>query len=192
MTNHESPTLKYLSIRRANVSDRIEKYTLGVMQQKIGHIAFWHKRDPNIFSLLVFVFGIVSSMKRFSYTVGVMGADWDVEDIHTQLNKMGQRGWELVGVTAQQHDGAACLYHFFKREVLMPNARTERPRAASTRHELRVTNYQSRTLIAARGSLQLDSFWGGVSGDAVLPHVTNPMPGPSWPSNIRYIVEQRG
>jgi len=66
-------------------------------------------------------------MKRYSYLVGGLGLEWKAEDEQSQLNEMGQRGWELVAVVVKQVNGAACTVFYFRRECPHDDAEQNSP-----------------------------------------------------------------
>jgi hypothetical protein len=55
-------------------------------------------------------------MKRYSYLVGGLGRGWKPEDEQSQLNELGERGWELVSVIIKPVNGIPCTFFYFRRE----------------------------------------------------------------------------
>lgn len=49
----------------------------------------------------------------FEYLVGGMSHDWPVEDIQSQLNLMGEQGWELISTETR---GNLTLFYFRRRK----------------------------------------------------------------------------
>lgn len=57
--------------------------------------------------------------KRFNYMVGVLDEKWNFEQEQAQLNKLGERGWELVCILQRRGPkGEPCLYYYLRREKL--------------------------------------------------------------------------
>ena len=49
--------------------------------------------------------------------VGGLDNKWDADSERTQLNEMGQQGWELVAVVVKPHDGKPCTFYYFRKEI---------------------------------------------------------------------------
>jgi hypothetical protein len=56
-------------------------------------------------------------MMRFSYVVGGLGNEWDIQAEQAQLNEMGQQGWELVAVIVKPLKGTPATFYYFRREI---------------------------------------------------------------------------
>lgn len=55
-------------------------------------------------------------MMKFEYETMVV-SNYTTDDLHRALNKMGDRGYELVTVEmAKNNYGIMCMYLFFKRD----------------------------------------------------------------------------